>query len=252
MAKQKPLERYVSAGMAFSQVTRKRAERLVRDLVKEGEVGREQASDWVEELLTRSRRSAEHLTELVRHEVKRQVDQLGLVDSDDVGKIVERFVSAARSAGEQTMRTVTERAGTARRVGEQEMHKARTGAESVVATAAERVQGAAKTPARGRKRAAAAKAPSTRAPAVKATRAKKTASRKVAATTPPVRAAAKKATPRSAPGRAAKAPATAAPAKKAAAPARKAASPAVRTAARKAPTRATRAPARKATGASKS
>jgi len=228
MPKQNPLERYVTAGMAFSQVTRKRAESLVRDLVKEGEVGRDHASDWVEELVARSRRSAEHLSELVRHEVKRQVEQLGLVNSDDVTKIVEKFVSAARSAGEQTVRNVSERAGTARRAGQQE---ARKEAGSVVGAAVERVQGAAKTPSAGRR----ASAPAAKAAAKKAP-AKKAAAKKA----PVKKAAAKKAAAKKAPVK--KAAAKKAPVKKAAAK---------KTIAWKTPVRSTKAPAKKAPGARK-
>jgi polyhydroxyalkanoate synthesis regulator phasin len=215
--KQNPLERYVTAGMAFSQLTRKRAESLVKDLVKEGEIGRDHANDWVEELVARSRRSAEHISELVRHEVKRQVDQLGLVNSDDVTKIVERFVSAARSAGEQTVRNVSGRAGTARRVSRQEAHTTAAEAESAIGAGVDRVRRAAKTSSIGRK----VSAPSKAAPA-------KAAAKKVAAKKVPAK----------------KVPAKKAPAAKAAA----AKAPAKKTIAWKTPARATKAPAKKAAG----
>jgi polyhydroxyalkanoate synthesis regulator phasin len=221
--KQNPLERYVTAGMAFSQVTRKRAESLVKDLVKEGEIGRDHANDWVEELVARSRRSAEHIGELVRHEVKRQVDQLGLVNSDDVTKIVERFVSAARSAGEQTVRNVSGRAGTARRVSRQEVHTAAAEAESAIGAGVDRVRRAAKTPSIGRKVSAPAKKAPARKAAVKKAPAKRAA---------PAKAAVKKAPAKKAP--VAKAAAAKAAAKK--------------TIAWKTPARATKTPAKKASG----
>ncbi len=84
---------------------------MVRDLVKEGAVGRDHANDWVEDLVARSRRSAEHLSEAVAKEVKRQIKQLGLVSADEVSKVVEQFLGAARAAGEQTLRTVTRQGG---------------------------------------------------------------------------------------------------------------------------------------------
>jgi polyhydroxyalkanoate synthesis regulator phasin len=226
--KQNPLERYVTAGMAFSQLTRKRAESLVKDLVKEGEIGRDHANDWVEELVARSRRSAEHISELVRHEVKRQVDQLGLVNSDDVTKIVERFVSAARSAGEQTVRNVSGRAGTARRVSRQEAHTTAAEAESAIGAGVDRVRRAAKTSSIGRK----VSAPAKKAPV------KRAAPSKAA----PAKAAAKKVAAKKVPAK--KVPAKKAPAAKAAA----AKAPAKKTIAWKTPARATKAPAKKAAG----
>jgi len=240
MPKPNPLERYLSAGAAFTQVNRKRAESLVRDLVKEGEVGREHAEEWVEEILARSRRSAEQLTELVRHEVRKQVEQLGLVRSEDVGKLVEGFVAKARAAGEQTMRTVAATAGTARRSGHREARRVRKDAESVVGSARGRAEGAVSAAA-----AAAAKLSgatrSAKAPASKAPASKVPAAKAAAKKAPAKRAAAKKA------------PATkAAPAKKAAAPAKKTA-PAKKAAApaRKATAKKAAAPARKATAARK-
>lgn len=63
-------------GVALGQLTRARAEEIVRDLVKAGEVQREQTAQFVEELLDRSRRNAEMLAEVVRGEVRRQLAAL--------------------------------------------------------------------------------------------------------------------------------------------------------------------------------
>lgn len=99
---------------------------------------------------------------LYAKEVRRQVEQLGLVSTEDVQRMVERLVDAARSAGEQTLRTVNQRADKARRAGEGEVARARKEAESVVTTVAERVQATAKTIAPSARTAAAKKAPAKR------------------------------------------------------------------------------------------
>ena len=76
-------KRYLDAGVEFSQLTRQRAESVVKELVKAGEVQREQAQDWVEELLDRSRRNTEAIVELVRREVREQLESRGLVSRDE-------------------------------------------------------------------------------------------------------------------------------------------------------------------------
>lgn len=43
-----PLRKYIDAGMLFTQLTRQRAEEIVRELIKNGEVNRDQAARWVE------------------------------------------------------------------------------------------------------------------------------------------------------------------------------------------------------------
>ena len=50
--------RYLEAGAAFTELTRRRAEGIVRDLVHSGEVSREQATARVEELLEHSQAMA--------------------------------------------------------------------------------------------------------------------------------------------------------------------------------------------------
>lgn len=76
MAQGDVLKRYLDMGVALGHLTRARAEEIVRDLVKAGEVQREQTAQFVEELLDRSRRNAEMLAEVVRGEVRRQLAAL--------------------------------------------------------------------------------------------------------------------------------------------------------------------------------
>ncbi|MHB8466122.1 MAG: phasin family protein, partial [Acidimicrobiales bacterium] len=73
------IRRSLDLGMAVTQLTRQRAEQLVRDLVRAGEVSREQATSRVEELLERSRQNSEALIAIVRGEIDSRVAQLNLV-----------------------------------------------------------------------------------------------------------------------------------------------------------------------------
>jgi polyhydroxyalkanoate synthesis regulator phasin len=79
MAASDPWKRYLDAGMEVTNLTRKRAEKIVKDFVREGAIRSEQAQERVEELLDRSRKASEHLVEVVRTEVGRQMETLGLV-----------------------------------------------------------------------------------------------------------------------------------------------------------------------------
>src|ERR1700683_1567796 len=105
-----PFQRYLDLGMAFTQMSRKRAQEFVRDLAHEGEVARGQADDWVEELLARSRKTTEHMVDFVREEVKRQVKVLGLVNKDDVADLVQRFADRFQQGAEAATKTA-QRAG---------------------------------------------------------------------------------------------------------------------------------------------
>ena len=87
------LKRYIDAGLSFTALTQSRAEALVKDLVKAGEVQADQARDAVAELVERSRKSSERLLETVRQEVRAQITALGLVSQADLDRI-ERRISA--------------------------------------------------------------------------------------------------------------------------------------------------------------
>ena len=80
MAQGDILKRYLDAGLAFTQMTRERAEAIVSDLVKEGEIRRKEAQERIEELVERSQRNTEELLAIIRREVNEQIKALGLED----------------------------------------------------------------------------------------------------------------------------------------------------------------------------
>lgn len=84
MAQTDLFKRFLDAGVAFTQMTQARAEEIVRDLVRAGEVQAEDTRKRVEELVDRSRQNTEELLSLVRSEVQSQVAKLGLVPKSEV------------------------------------------------------------------------------------------------------------------------------------------------------------------------
>lgn len=80
-------KRYLDAGMQFSQMTRERAEAIVRDLVKAGEVQAEQTQTLVTEVLERSRKNTERLMEQVQSEVRKQLSVAEFVTKDVVARL---------------------------------------------------------------------------------------------------------------------------------------------------------------------
>jgi polyhydroxyalkanoate synthesis regulator phasin len=93
MAQNDLLKRYVDAAVSFTAITQARAEALVKDLVRAGEVQADQARDAVTDLLERSRKSSESLLETVRTEVRQQITNLGLASQADLDRIEQRISS---------------------------------------------------------------------------------------------------------------------------------------------------------------
>jgi len=93
MAQNEIVKRYLDAGANFTELTQRRAEAIVKDLVKTGEVQAEQAQQAVQDLVDRSRRSTEKFLELVRHEVRAQIASLGLVSKKELARLEKRIDS---------------------------------------------------------------------------------------------------------------------------------------------------------------
>lgn len=87
MAQTDLLKRYLDAGVAFTQLTQSKAEAIVRDLVRAGEVQTGDARQRVEELVERSRKNTDNLVQLVRDEVNGQVARLGLVPRKELDAV---------------------------------------------------------------------------------------------------------------------------------------------------------------------
>jgi polyhydroxyalkanoate synthesis regulator phasin len=92
MAQNDMLKRYLDAGIAFTQMTRARAEEIISELVKAGEIQRDQVQSQVDELIERSRKNTDQLVALVRQEVAAQFSQLPVATKDDL-KSLERWLS---------------------------------------------------------------------------------------------------------------------------------------------------------------
>ena len=97
MAQNDVLKRYIDAGLAFTTLTQARAEELVKDLVRIGEVQADQAREVVTDLLERSRKNSEKLLDTVRTEVRQQITSLGLATQADLDRIEDRIASVIGS-----------------------------------------------------------------------------------------------------------------------------------------------------------
>lgn len=98
MAQLDALRKYLEAGMAFTQTTRARAEEIVANLVRAGELQTEQTQQQVQELVDRSRENTERMAAAVRQEVVSQLGSLGLATKADLAKLERKVDAAARGS----------------------------------------------------------------------------------------------------------------------------------------------------------
>jgi HAD superfamily hydrolase (TIGR01450 family) len=199
MAQRDLLKRYLDAGMAFTSMTKSRAEGIVRELVRAGEIQRDQVQTQVDELIERSRRNTDHLVALVRKEVTSQLADASTTIRDEL-RALERRLTGASGSEAPAAKTTPAKAAAAKKAAAATAKAGTAGPGKRAATS----KTAAPSPE-------AAMAPAKAAPARKAAPKKSPAKRSPPASPAAESAPAKKASP------AKKAPAKrAAPAKKAA------------------------------------
>ncbi len=167
-------QRYLDAGIAFTNLTRAKAEELVSELVQNGEFQSSDARARVDELLERSRKGREAFAAQVRKEVAHQLESVGITSLEDLAQQVAALIGRTAEAGKA----------------------ATSGAKAAATRTAAKKAPAKKTAA---KKTAAKKAPAKKAPAKKApakkTAAKKTAAKKTAAKKAPAQKTATAAPP---------------------------------------------------------
>ena len=78
------LRRYVDAVVGVTEISRERAEKIVRELAERGETRTKDLQKAARELADRSARNQRDLARLIQKEVKRQIEALGLASRDDV------------------------------------------------------------------------------------------------------------------------------------------------------------------------
>ncbi len=104
MAQNDILKRYLDAGMAFTQLSREKAEEFVKDLVKAGEVRRKETEEVIETLLERSRKNTEDLVGMIRSEIADQLRNLGLEDIAKRAGLSSTVTDAAEKVDEAVER----------------------------------------------------------------------------------------------------------------------------------------------------
>ena len=168
MAQNDVLKRYIDTGLAFTALTQARAEALVKELVKAGEVQADQAREAVTDLLDRSRKNSERLLETVRREVKEQITSLGLVSKADLDKAEQR-ISALLGAATGPARKAAGQASSAAKKATGSAKKATAKKAPAKKASAAKKAPAKKAPAKkaAAKQPAAKKAPAKKAPAKK-------------------------------------------------------------------------------------
>jgi len=84
------LEKGFLAGIGLLSMTREKAQKLIDDLSHEGEVQKSEVKQWVDKLSDRGEEERLALRKLIRDEMKKVLDEMGLATKEDVQKLMEK------------------------------------------------------------------------------------------------------------------------------------------------------------------
>ncbi|MBW3594426.1 MAG: hypothetical protein KY391_02520 [Actinobacteria bacterium] len=102
-------------GSGVAELTRHQAEQIIKDLVKAGDVRRQQASSAARDLYDRSRENRKQLTNIIRVEIENQVQNLGLASKRDVERLERRVARLEAERKKTTTKRSTSKKSTAKK-----------------------------------------------------------------------------------------------------------------------------------------
>lgn len=163
MAANEGYRRYIEAAAVLGQITRARAEEIVREMMSGSEVPRSQAQEWVDDLIERSRKATEGLLEMVRSEVANQMQAVGL-DPDDLARQAADILRRSADAGRRAMKDASAAAsGAAKGTKKKKAEKGKAAGKKAAAKAAKKAPSGKKAPAATKAAGKKAASPATKA-----------------------------------------------------------------------------------------
>jgi len=84
------LEKSALAGIGLLSMTHEKAQKLVDELSQRGELQANEAKGWAEQLVKRGEEERQIFRKLVREEVKKSLDEMGLATKEDVQKLAAK------------------------------------------------------------------------------------------------------------------------------------------------------------------
>ncbi|HEY8531682.1 MAG TPA: hypothetical protein VIL08_05495 [Limnochorda sp.] len=85
------LKRWAATGLGLALLTKEVAESIVQDLVKQGEISREEGKELLDSLLARAQREKDELQRRIDAEVRRVMQSLGMVPQEELRRLEEQL-----------------------------------------------------------------------------------------------------------------------------------------------------------------
>ena len=92
------LNRYIEAAAGITQLTKTRAQQIVKQLMQQTEIVSGPATELVDDLVDRSRQNREAIAAIVRAETNRAIKAMGLATRSEVDRLQRQVTELRRAA----------------------------------------------------------------------------------------------------------------------------------------------------------
>jgi polyhydroxyalkanoate synthesis regulator phasin len=83
-------EKGLLVGIGLLSMTREKAQDIIDELSHEGEVQKSDMKQWVDQLTDRGEEERQALRKLIRDEMKKVLDEMGLVTKEDLKELLKK------------------------------------------------------------------------------------------------------------------------------------------------------------------
>lgn len=83
-------EKGLLVGIGLLSMTREKAQSVIDELSQEGKLQTNEVKDWVEKLTDRGEEERQALRKLIRDEMKKVLDEMGLVTKEDLKEMLKK------------------------------------------------------------------------------------------------------------------------------------------------------------------
>lgn len=92
----KPLERMYLAGLGMLTITKEKAEKMVDELVKKGEIARKDQPDFVKKLIEKGKDTRKEVEKIVEDTTRSVLDKLELSTKRDIEELSKKLDALAK------------------------------------------------------------------------------------------------------------------------------------------------------------
>jgi len=93
------IKRGLALGLGLAVTSKEQVEKLVEDMVKKGELARDESTEYVSDMVRRGEEVQKELERIIHQKVKEKLEDFNLATKDDIRRLEQRLNQVERQTG---------------------------------------------------------------------------------------------------------------------------------------------------------